>query len=215
MASTASKPRAPGSLLFVASGGNCPGKDWLAESVYDYGQQVNRKYPCFSYIYGAREGLGMLMDGDASCLTKLTRKNVNPQCLSDPPVVSFATRGPSGKLEEWVPIVRTLLERGIRYLVLWGGDYTLWSAGALQGAIEAVAKERDGERLYFGCLPKSIDNDLSGLEDCEQAIGFSSSAQWLARNLENLGRDARDSDNFVHVPIVQGNQAGHLCERAA
>ncbi len=207
-------PVVDGDVLFVASGGRCPGKQRILEAIYARVSAVSAKTGKPIRLWTTRGGMSLLHEGDASCMTLVTEANIKVSSPADAPICSFGTSGPSGRKEEWIPIVHLLLSRGIRYFIQWGGDYSTASTLGLIEAIEEVVAG-GGERLYFCCLLKSVDNDVSGLKDYHQTIGFSSAVATMAQNFRRLAFDAQDSESYLQMRFVQGNQVGHLCSEAA
>jgi 6-phosphofructokinase len=207
-------PVVEGDVLFVASGGRCPGKQRILEEIYARIGAVSAKNNMPIRLWTARGGMSLIHEGDSSCLTLVTEANLKVRSPADAPICSFGTSGPSGLKEEWVPIVHLLLSRGIRYFIQWGGDYSTASTLGLIEAIEDVVAS-GGKRLYFVCMLKSVDNDVSGLKDWHQTIGFSSAVATMAKNLRRLFFDAQDSESYVQIRFVQGNQVGHLCSESS
>lgn len=101
-------------------------------------------------------------------------------------------------------IVENLEKAGVTSLSLIGGNGTM----AFLGAISARAQRR-GVALRVVGIPKTIDNDLVGVD---HTPGFPSAARFLASTITDMGRDheAMSSVEKVRVVEAMGRDTGWL-----
>ena len=92
-------------------------------------------------------------------------------------------------------VVSALVEQDVHGLCLVGGNGTM----ALLGAVARRAAER-GHRLRVVGIPKTIDNDLAGVD---HAPGFSSAARYLSTTMHDLARDHRAMASIEPVRVVE------------
>jgi ATP-dependent phosphofructokinase / diphosphate-dependent phosphofructokinase len=93
--------------------------------------------------------------------------------------------------------------REIDALITIGGDDTLKTANYLYRMQEAVPGLRP---VSFVHLPKTIDNDYNGID---WTFGFMSAAEFAAKEIRNLGEDAK-STRAWYVLEIMGRKAGWL-----
>ncbi len=205
----------PGRVLLVASGGACPGGQAILEAAYDFVRGAIDPSGKPLELLTARGGMARVLAGDASCLSVVTRDNIRPMSPCSAPILSFCKGGPTSDDASQVELCRALRRFDIRYLLVWGGQFSLSNlANTVEVAARLAQAEGDAARLFIGGLVKSIDNDAA-IPGGMDSIGFVSAAKVMARTLKGLARDAQNSDTMVHVPILSGNQVGHLTERAS
>jgi 6-phosphofructokinase 1 len=100
-----------------------------------------------------------------------------------------------------------LARLGVRVLFCIGGDGTLKGASALAEA----ARER-GQQLGVIGIPKTIDNDLSWVD---QSFGFSTAVGEAARTIEAAHNEARGAINGVGIVKLMGRHAGFIAAHAS
>jgi 6-phosphofructokinase 1 len=88
-------------------------------------------------------------------------------------------------------------------LVSIGGDDTLKTANYLHRIQEAIPGLRPVKLVH---LPKTIDNDYNGID---WTFGFMSAAEFAAKEIRNLGEDAK-STRVWYVLEIMGRKAGWL-----
>lgn len=96
-----------------------------------------------------------------------------------------------------------LASLGIDGLVTIGGDETLRAANLLCLYPDVVP---GAPRFPVVHLPKTIDNDYFGID---WTFGFTSAADFAAREIRNLGADAQTTNTW-YVLELMGRQAGWL-----
>ncbi len=92
---------------------------------------------------------------------------------------------------------------GVDALVSIGGDDTLKTANYVKAIQDVVPGLRPVRVVH---LPKTIDNDYFGID---WTFGFFSAADFAAREVRNLGADAR-STSVWYVLEIMGRKAGWL-----
>jgi 6-phosphofructokinase 1 len=118
-------------------------------------------------------------------------------------VKSKADLADPSKNAKLVGAYRCLKAMGIDALVSIGGDDTLKTANYLHRLQEVVP---DLPPLAVVHLPKTIDNDYYGID---WTFGFTTAADFAAREIRNLGADAI-STNAWYVLEIMGRKAGWL-----
>ena len=156
-------------------------------------------------LLGARRGVAGLLEGDWLDLTDLPPARLE-LLRTSPGAALGSTRRKldKGELER---VVDRLRERGVRRLVLIGGN------GSLRGA-EAIARaaERLGYELRVIGVPKTIDNDIPATDRCP---GFASAARYVAQSVRDLGMDVRTLPQPVSIFETMGRGVGWLAGAAA
>jgi 6-phosphofructokinase 1 len=114
--------------------------------------------------------------------------------------------------EKTAPLRRcyqALRSLGVDALVSIGGDDTLKTANKMKLFQEALPAAE--KRMPVVHLPKTIDNDYSGIDF---TFGYFSSAEVLANEIRNLNRDAAAGQAYF-VAEAMGRSAGWLAYGAA
>lgn len=107
----------------------------------------------------------------------------------------FATGRRTMTTDDIELIVCRLNDFNVRALVLAGGNGTM----ALLRAIDSTAK-RQGSSLITVGIPKTVDNDLLGVDF---SPGFSTAARYLALTVPNIARDHRAMASVEPIRIVE------------
>lgn len=92
----------------------------------------------------------------------------------------------------------------IHYLLYSGGNGSMRTPLALSTAAEAV-----GYELYCVGIPKTIDNDLVGMD---HTPGYGSAARWIAQHTQDTGLDLYTMRGFDQFKVleVMGRHSGWL-----
>ncbi len=181
----------------VTCGGLCPGLNDVIRIItlnlfWQYGVKE---------IYGFRYGyLG------------LTSKAPQPPLLLTPDIVDdihlrggdilSSSRGPQN-IDE---MIDNLTRLGIGILFVIGGDGTLRGAHNMAGAIA-----RRGLAISIIGIPKTIDNDISGIE---QSFGFSTAVEAARAAICGAHEEARGAWNGVGLVKLMGRDSGFIAASA-
>lgn len=111
------------------------------------------------------------------------------------------------KLFEEIP--RKLVQQGMDALVMIGGNGTMYAAQKIRESVEA-----QGLMLQVIGAPKTVDNDLEGIE---YAPGFGSAARYIAQAVLDISIDLETMKTFEQVRIIEvmGRSAGWLAAASA
>ncbi len=179
-------------------------------------------------VFGIKHGYSNLIDFDAASplvegkhYLRLTQESLE-FARTTPGIVIGTARSNPGKgvsnpshltdPEKSAPlqrVYRALQSLGIDALISIGGDDTLKTANKMklyQDTLPASAK-----RMPVVHLPKTIDNDYSGIDF---TFGYFSAAEVLANEIRNLNRDAAAGQAYFVVEAM-GRSAGWLAYGAA
>jgi 6-phosphofructokinase len=105
--------------------------------------------------------------------------------------------------------IQHLMKRDIRYVVLIGGNGTMWSCMKLQQKADEV-----GYDMKVLGIPKTVDNDLS---ITDHTPGYGSAARYVATAVRDIGQDLKSMRNFEKVRIIEtmGRNVGWLAAAAS
>lgn len=109
--------------------------------------------------------------------------------------------------EEIGQIVETLARRGIRNVVMIGGNGTMSAAATLFAAGESA-----GYELGVAGIPDTIDNDVPGTEIC---LGYGSCARYTTQTVVDVAADVRSLPTPVSIVEVMGRNAGWVAAATA
>ncbi|MFH1716758.1 MAG: ATP-dependent 6-phosphofructokinase [Planctomycetota bacterium] len=181
----------------VTCGGLCPGLNDVIRIVtlslfWQYG---------VTDIYGFRYGyLGLTSKAPQPPLM-LTPEMVKDIHLRGGDILS-SSRGP----QDVDDMVDTLKRLGIGVLFVIGGDGTLRGA---RGLAEAIGKR--GLAISVIGIPKTIDNDISGIE---QSFGFSTAVEAARSAICGAHEEARGAWNGVGLVKLMGRDSGFIAAHA-
>jgi 6-phosphofructokinase 1 len=181
----------------VTCGGLCPGLNDVVRTItlslfWQYGVKT---------IYGFRYGYSGLTSRPPQPPMLLTPELVNDIHVKGGDILSLS-RGPQDVNE----MVDTLERMDIGVLFTIGGDGTMRGARAIAGAI----KERDLKISVIG-VPKTIDNDISGIE---QSFGFSTAVEAAMDAISCAHEEARGAWNGVGLVKLMGRDSGFIAAYA-
>jgi 6-phosphofructokinase 1 len=181
----------------VTCGGLCPGLNDVVRTItlslfWQYGVKS---------VYGFRYGYAGLTSKPPQPPMLLTPELVNDIHLKGGDILSLS-RGP----QEMDEMVDTLQRMGISVLFTIGGD------GTLQGALGlAEAIKRRGLKISIIGIPKTIDNDISGIE---QSFGFSTAVEAARDAISGAHEEARGAWNGVGLVKLMGRDSGFVAAYA-
>jgi len=181
----------------VTCGGLCPGLNDVVRTItlslfWQYGVKN---------VYGFRYGYAGLTSRPPQPPMLLTPELVNDIHLKGGDILSLS-RGPQD-LDE---MVDTLEQMGIGVLFTIGGDGTLRGARDLAKAIN-----KRGLKISVIGIPKTIDNDIPGIE---QSFGFSTAVEAARDAISCAHEEARGAWNGVGLVKLMGRDSGFIAAYA-
>jgi 6-phosphofructokinase 1 len=177
----------------VTCGGLCPGLNDVVRTItlslfWQYGVKN---------VYGFRYGYAGLTSRPPQPPMLLTPELINDIHIMGGDILS-SSRGPQDVYE----MVDTLERMEIGVLFTIGGDGTLRGAQCLAEAI----KKRDLKISVIG-IPKTIDNDICGIE---QSFGFSTAVEAARVAISSAHEEARGAWNGVGLVKLMGRDSGFI-----
>ncbi|UCC96449.1 MAG: ATP-dependent 6-phosphofructokinase [Phycisphaerales bacterium] len=182
----------------VTCGGLCPG---LNDVIRTITLSLTGQYGVAN-VFGFRYGYVGLSSKAPRPPLLLTPELVNDIHLKGGDILS-SSRGPQDVDE----MIDTLQRMDIGVLFAIGGDGTLRGARALAGAI----KKRGLQISVIG-VPKTIDNDISGIE---QSFGFSTAVEATRSAICGAHEEARGAWNGVGLVKLMGRESGFIAAYAS
>lgn len=165
-------------------------------------------------IYGGRNGIeGILLERLVN-LSEIIRSTANLNRLVHTPSSAlgscrFKLADPSENEEQYEQFIRILRKYAINYFIYIGGNDSMDTVDKLS---RYCAAHSIADIKIIGA-PKTIDNDLNGIDHCP---GFPSAAQYITTTLLELERDLAVYDSFgVTIVEIMGRNAGWLTAAAA
>ena len=177
----------------VTCGGLCPGLNDVVRTItlsliWQYGVKN---------VYGFRYGYAGLTSNPPQPPMLLTPELVNDIHLKGGDILSLS-RGPQDSDE----MVDKLEQMGIGVLFTLGGDGTL---RGVRDLAEAIKKR--GLKISVIGIPKTIDNDISGIE---QSFGFSTAVEATRAAICGAHEEARGAWNGVGLVKLMGRDSGFI-----
>ncbi len=181
----------------VTCGGLCPGLNDVVRAItlsliWQYGVKN---------VYGFRYGYAGLTSKPPQPPMLLTTELMNDIHLKGGDILS-SSRGP----QDSDGMVDTLERMEIGVLFTIGGDGTLRGARDLAEAIK-----RRGLKISVIGIPKTIDNDISGIE---QSFGFSTAVEATRAAICGAHEEARGAWNGVGLVKLMGRDSGFIAAYA-
>ncbi|MHC5082926.1 MAG: ATP-dependent 6-phosphofructokinase [Planctomycetota bacterium] len=181
----------------VTCGGLCPG---LNDVIRTITLTLRWQYKV-KHIYGFRYGYAGLSSNAMEEPLVLTPENVDDIHTKGGSILS-SSRGP----QEVDDMVDHLVKYNIGILFVIGGDGTLRGAGALA---EGVKKR--GLKISVIGVPKTIDNDITGIE---QSFGFSTAVEEARTAICGAHEEAKGAWNGVGLVKLMGRDSGFIAAAA-
>jgi len=181
----------------VTCGGLCPGLNDVVRTitlalVYQYGVKS---------VWGFRYGYLGLSSKAPRPPMRLSPESVDDIHLKGGDILS-SSRG----AQELEDMISTLEKMRIGLLFTIGGDGTLRGAHELAGAIM-----RKGLDIAVVGIPKTIDNDISGIE---YSFGFSTAVEFARFAISAAHEEARGAWNGVGLVKLMGRDSGFIAAEA-
>ena len=189
----------PGKLNcgIVTCGGLCPGlNDVIRTITLTLAWQYKVKT-----IYGFRYGYAGLSSNVFEYPIVLTPEVVD-KIHTEGGSILGSSRGP----QEVDDMIDHLAKYDINLLFVIGGDGTLRGAGALAEGIKAR-----GLNIGVIGIPKTIDNDISGIE---QSFGFSTAVEEARAAVMGAHEEAKGAWNGVGMVKLMGRESGFIAAAA-
>lgn len=182
----------------VTCGGLCPGLNDVIRAIvlglfYHYGVRT-----VFGFRYGY-EGL--------SCRYGHASLELNPEVVGDIHKKGGTILGSSRGPQEVSEMVDTLEQMNVGILFTIGGD------GTLRGA-RAIAEEVGRRGLKVGVIgiPKTIDNDISGVDE---SFGFETAVSESRTAIYSAHTEATGARNGIGLVKLMGRESGFIAAYAA
>jgi len=155
-------------------------------------------------IFGVRNGMAGLATGDWYPIDRL-------QPLEWLRFVPGAALGSGRKPlsdDDFETAILKLKQADIHTVALLGGNGTMWSCSRLSRMAEEI-----GYDLQVVGIPKTVDNDLTGMD---HTPGFPSAAKFVAYAVRDLSTDLAAMKNFEQVRVIEtmGRNVGWLAASA-
>jgi 6-phosphofructokinase 1 len=152
-------------------------------------------------VFGFRYGYAGLTSKAPEPPFVLTPELVDEIHLKGGDILS-SSRGP----QDVNDMVDTLEKMQIQVLFVIGGDGTLRGAGELARAIR-----NRGSNISIIGVPKTIDNDISGIE---QSFGFSTAVEAARLAINSAHAEAKGAWNGVGLVKLMGRDSGFIAAHA-
>lgn len=182
----------------VTCGGLCPGLNDVISTVtlsLIWHYKVRR-------VVGFRYGYAGMTANPPAPPMELTPESVDDIHLKGGDILSLS-RGPQDVKE----MVDTLVRQEISVMFIIGGDGTLTGASAIAGEIK-----RRGLKIAVIGIPKTIDNDISGMA---QTFGFSTAVESCRNAILAAHQEAKSAYNGVGLVKLMGRDSGFIAAYAS
>lgn len=194
MADPKEKKGSPEILAILVGGGPAPGINGVISAATI--ESINRG----KTVIGILDGFRWLVQGDKTHIRNLTIEDTSRIHLTGGSIIGTSRENPTTSPEKMNNVINVLKELGVRYLLIIGGDDTMFSASR----VEAEAKGQ----IKVAHVPKTIDNDLP-LPDYTPTFGFETARHLGTRIVQYLMEDARTTARWYFV-VAMGRKTGHL-----
>lgn len=195
--------RRGGNLLVAQSGGTTAVMNASLTGVLEEAA----RQPAVGRVYGALHGVLGLLEG-ALCELDQHDRALRQQ-LAGTPAAALGSSRHRLSADEVERALAALRRLDVRFLHYIGGNDSAQTSLDLHHAAR-----RAGYELYVTGVPKTVDNDLPGMD---HAPGFGSAARLLASAVVDAGCDTRAMQRTDPIKIIEvgGRDAGWLAAAAA
>ena len=172
------------------------------------------KSPGIKKVFGARYGIQGVLQENFIELSSVQDINEILETLSVTPAAALGScryklQDPSKDPSEFQHIIDVFRKNEIGCFIYIGGNDSMDTVWKLSEYI----KEHDIDDIVVIGAPKTIDNDLYGIDHCP---GFGSAAKYIATSISELERELEVYDTpYVIVVEMMGRNAGWLTAAAA
>ncbi|HUK15909.1 MAG TPA: diphosphate--fructose-6-phosphate 1-phosphotransferase [Bryobacteraceae bacterium] len=164
-----------------------------------------RRHAEIGGVYGVRFGARGLVEGDFMDLENCGASVL--EALAHAPGSALGCSRRPIEAHEYPQAIGGLRRRNVRYFFYTGGNGSMGTALALDGA----AREAGYEMRVIG-IPKTIDNDVAGTD---HTPGYASCARFFAHVVRDVGEDNRALPPPVEVIEVLGRTTGWVVAATA
>ncbi len=164
------------------------------------------------HLWGARNGIQGLTSGDWLELTSFQNRKAAPLELQ--PGAALGS-GRDRLVEDAMPgILDRLRNYGIETVFFIGGNGSMAAAQKLNQFTQKPGLEIAGKTLKVIGIPKTIDNDLNGIDF---SPGYGSAARFIAQTTYDISLDLVSMRRFDDVAVmeVMGRHVGWLAAASA
>ncbi|SFG53802.1 6-phosphofructokinase [Oribacterium sp. WCC10] len=170
--------------------------------------------PLIDKIFGARYGIQGVLQENFTELSAINGIHDILDALSVTPAAALGScryklQDPEKDSSEFQKIIEIFQKHNIGYFIYIGGNDsmdTVWK-------LSLYIKSHDIKDIVVVGAPKTIDNDLFGIDHCP---GFGSAAKYIATTVSELERELEVYDTpYVIVVEMMGRNAGWLTAAAA
>ena len=188
-------------LLVVQSGGPTQMLNATLAAILGEAQACG----AFQRIWGARSGLGNLLNGEAIDLGRMSPAEIEAMRRS-PGAALGSSRAKLSDADRH-RLARCLDANGIHDVLIAGGN------GGMRGAevLSRHCRESGFEVRVLG-VPKTVDNDIAVTD---RSPGYASAARFVAQCTRDLGMDLRSLPQPVSILETMGRNVGWLAAAAA
>lgn len=172
------------------------------------------KSPGIKKVFGARYGIQGVLQENFIELSSVQGINEILETLSVTPAAALGScryklQDPSKDSSEFQHIIDVFRKNEIGCFIYIGGNDSMDTVWKLSEYI----KEHNIDDIVVIGAPKTIDNDLYGIDHCP---GFGSAAKYIATSISELERELEVYDTpYVIVVEMMGRNAGWLTAAAA
>ncbi len=172
------------------------------------------KNPSIDKVYGAKYGIQGVLQENFRDLSGMEDIRDILDTLAVTPAAALGScryklKDPSVDSSEFQKIIEIFQRHNIGYFIYIGGNDSMDTVWKLSDYI----KKNNIPDIYVVGAPKTIDNDLYGIDHCP---GFGSAAKYIATTISELERELEVYDTpYVIVVEMMGRNAGWLTAAAA
>lgn len=165
------------------------------------------------HIFGAKHGIEGVLEDDLIDLDEVAVDPGKMELLMQTPSsvlgsCRYRLVGYEENKAEYEKIIATLQKYNIKYMIYIGGNDSMDTVEKLSNYCKKMNLD-----IYIVGAPKTIDNDLEGID---HTPGFGSAAKYIATTVSELERDAKVyNQRSVTVVEVMGRNAGWLTASSA
>lgn len=156
-------------------------------------------------VWGARNGIAGLLNADFIDLTARTDLEI-AALLHSPGTAIGSSRTPLTQTD-YTHLVDLLQQNQIAHVIMSGGNGTMTTCHYLAKACQTA-----GVGINVLGIPKTIDNDLGGID---HAPGFLSAANYIRQTVREIAADVASLPIHVCIIELMGRDAGWLTAAAA
>ena len=197
-------------MLVAQSGGPSAAINATITGVIDAGIASDQ----VGHVYGARNGIKGVLNENFVNLDEVCDTKEKRDLLSVTPAAALGScrwklKDPKENAEEFEEIIRILRKNNIGYFVYTGGNDSMDTVYKLS----IYCKENNIDDIKVMGAPKTIDNDLCGIDHCP---GFGSAAKYISTVFCELEQEITvyEPKNVIIVEMM-GRHAGWLTAAAA